>query len=101
MGHFFLKSTNLLILFGIRKNCLGSGRPVILLKKSHDSVRRAFIYNIFSISKRTMRLIKMLYEAYRRVRTVKHLTDTLPIKNILKEVGSLPPFLFNVAYTMP
>lgn len=34
----------------------------------------------------------MLYEAYRIVRTVKHLSDTFPIKNILKEVGALLPF---------
>jgi len=37
----------------------------------------------------------MLYEAYRIVRTVKHLSDTFSIKNVLKEVGALSPFLFN------
>jgi mannitol/fructose-specific phosphotransferase system IIA component len=75
--------------------------PVIVLKKSEDSVRRAFVYNISGISKRTMRVIKMLYEAYRRDRTVKHLSEAFRIKNILKEVSALSPFLFYFVYTMP
>ena len=37
----------------------------------------------------------MLYEAYTIVRTVKYLSDTFPIKNILKEVGALSSFLFS------
>ena len=37
----------------------------------------------------------MVYEAYRRVRTVEHSSDAFPIKNILKEMGVLWPFLFN------
>jgi hypothetical protein len=39
----------------------------------------------------------MSHETYKRVRTVKHLSGAFPIKNILKEVGALAPFLFNFA----
>jgi hypothetical protein len=77
---------------------VGASRPT---EEKHDSVRRAFVYNILGISKRTIRLIKMLHEAYRRVRTVKHLSDAFPFKNILKELGALSPFIFDFSYTMP
>jgi hypothetical protein len=38
-----------------------------------------------------------LSETYSRVQVGKHLSDTFPIKNGLKQGDALPPFLFNFA----
>jgi hypothetical protein len=69
--------------------------------KAYDSVRREVLFNIlteFGIPLILVRLIKMcLNETYSRVRVVKHLSDTFPIKNGLKEGDALSPFLFNFA----
>jgi hypothetical protein len=70
-------------------------------KKAYDSVRREALYNIlikFGISMKLVRLVKMcLNEPYRRVRVGKHLSDTFPIKNDLKQVDVLSPLLLNFA----
>jgi hypothetical protein len=45
-----------------------------------------------------VRLIKMcVSETYSRVRVGKHLSDTFPIKNGLKQGDALSPLLFNFA----
>jgi hypothetical protein len=45
-----------------------------------------------------VRLVKMcLNETYSRVRVDKHLSDTVPIKNGLKQEDALSPLLFNFA----
>jgi hypothetical protein len=45
-----------------------------------------------------IRLIKMcLNEAYTKVRTGKHLSDSFPIQNGLKQGDALSPLLFNFA----
>ena len=45
-----------------------------------------------------LRLMKMcLTETYSRVRVGKHLSDTLPIRNGLKQGDALSPLLFNFA----
>jgi hypothetical protein len=70
-------------------------------KKAYDSDRREVLYNILielGIPMKLVRLIKMcLSETYSRVRAGKHLSDTFPIKNGLKEGDALSPLLFNFA----
>jgi sorting nexin-29 len=70
-------------------------------KKAYDSVRREVLYNIlieFGIPSKLVRLIKMcLSETYSRVWVGTHLSDTLPIKNGLKQGDALSPLLFNFA----
>jgi hypothetical protein len=71
------------------------------LKKAYDSVRREVLYNIiieFGIPMKLVRLVKMcLNETHSRVRVGKHLSDTFPVKNGLKEGDALSPLLFNFA----
>jgi hypothetical protein len=70
-------------------------------KKAYDSVRREVLCNIlieFGIPMKLVRLIKMcLSESCSRVRVGEHLSDTLPIKNGLKQGRALSPMLFNFA----
>jgi hypothetical protein len=69
------------------------------LKKSYDSVRREVLYNIlreFGVPMNLVRLIKMcLNETYSKVRIGKHLSDSFPIQNGLKQGDALSPLLFN------
>jgi hypothetical protein len=45
-----------------------------------------------------VRLIKMcLNETYSKVRIGKHLSDSFPVQNGLKQAGALSPLLFNFA----
>jgi hypothetical protein len=59
------------------------------------------LYNIlieFGIPMKQVRLIKMcLSETFSRVRVGKHLSDTFPIKNGLKQGDALSPLLVNFA----
>jgi sorting nexin-29 len=70
-------------------------------KKAYDSVRREVLYNTlieFGIPMKLARLIKMcVSEMYSRVRVDKHLSDTFPTKNGLKQGDALSPLLFNFA----
>jgi hypothetical protein len=184
VGQFVLRSINLLILFGIKRNCLGSGRSQSLylfirrvikqiaviieayhfgnhiqilsnillsrltpyaeeiigehqggfrrnrstadhilcirhilekkreyneavhqlfidFNKDYDSVSRQFLYNIlseFGIPMKLVRLVKMYFnENYSGAEVGKHLSDTFPIKNGLKQGDALSPLLFNFA----
>jgi hypothetical protein len=58
-------------------------------KKAYDSVRREVLYNIlieFGVPMKLDRLIKMcLNETYSNVRIGKHLSDSFPIQNCIKQ----------------
>jgi hypothetical protein len=70
-------------------------------KKAYDSVRREVFYSIlieFRVPMKIVRLIKMcLNETYSKVRISKHLSDSFPIQNGLKQGSTLSPLLFNFA----
>jgi hypothetical protein len=65
-------------------------------------VRREVLYNIlieFGIPMKLVRLIKIcLNETYSKVRIGKHLSDSFPIQNCLKQGDALSPLLFNFAF---
>jgi hypothetical protein len=67
------------------------------LKKAYDSVRREVLYNIlvqFGVPMKLVGLIKMrLNETYSKVRIGKHLSDSFPIQNVLKQGDALSPLL--------
>jgi hypothetical protein len=62
-------------------------------KKYYDSVRRKVLYIIlikFEIPIKLLRLIKMcLNETYSKVHKAKHLSDSFPIENGLKQGDAL------------
>jgi hypothetical protein len=64
-------------------------------------VRREVLYNIlieFGIPTKLVRLIKIcLNETCSKVRIGKHLPDSFPIQNGLKQGDALSPLLFNFA----
>jgi hypothetical protein len=69
-------------------------------KKVYDSVRREILYNIlieFWVPMNLVRLMKMcLNETYSKVRIGKHLSDSFPIQNGLKQ-DALSSLFFNFA----
>jgi hypothetical protein len=70
-------------------------------KKTCDSVRMEVLYYIlleFGVLKKLVRLIKMcLNEMYSKVHIGKHLSDSFPIQNGLKQGDVLSPMLLNFA----
>jgi hypothetical protein len=69
------------------------------LKKVYDSVGREVLYSVliqFGVLMKIGRLIKMfLSKTYNKVLTGKHLSDSFPIQNGLKQGDTLSPLLFN------
>jgi hypothetical protein len=67
-------------------------------KKAYDSVRREVLYYIlteFGVNMILVRFIKMcLNETYSKVHIGKHLSDSFPIQNSLKQGDALSPLLF-------
>jgi hypothetical protein len=70
-------------------------------KRAYDSVRREVLYNIlieFGLPMKLVRFFKMcLNETYSKVCIGKHLSDSFPIQNGLKQGEALSPMLFNFA----
>jgi sorting nexin-29 len=69
-------------------------------KKACNSVRREVLYNVlieFGIRMKLVRLVMCLNETYSRVQVGKHLSETFPFKNGLKQGDALSPLLFNFA----
>jgi hypothetical protein len=70
-------------------------------RKAYDLVRREVFYNIFrefGVHMSVVRMIQMcLNETYNKVRTDKHLSDSFPIQNGLKQGDDLTPLLFSSA----
>jgi hypothetical protein len=70
-------------------------------KKAYDSVRRVVLYNIlieFGVPVKLFRLIQMcLNKTHSKVHIRKHLSDSVPIQNGLKQGDALLPLLFNFA----
>jgi hypothetical protein len=68
---------------------------------SYDSVRREVLYNIlieFGVPMKLVSLSKMcLNETYSKVCIGKHLSDSFPIHNGLKQGDALSLLLFNFA----
>jgi hypothetical protein len=135
------RSTNSLILFGIRKNCLISGRSLLLyqftkrvikLNNNYHGIsllsasykillgiisvdfdvkdqlvirfsafvrywRKMGVHQLFIDFKKLVRFMKMcLDETYNKVHICKHLSESFPIQNCLKQ-DVLSPLLFNFA----
>jgi hypothetical protein len=71
-------------------------------KKAYDTVKREVLYNNLlesSTHKKLVRLITMcLNETYSKIHVCKHLSDTFPIQNGLKQGDALLPLLFNFAF---
>jgi hypothetical protein len=69
--------------------------------KAYDLARTEVLYSIlieFGIPMTLIRLIKMcLSEIYSKVRIGKHLSDSFPIQNGLKQGDALSPLLFYFA----
>ena len=67
-------------------------------KKAHYSVTRDVLYNILIAFGIPMKLVRLRRnDTYRRVWVVKHLSEMLPVKNGLKQGGTLLPLFFNCA----
>jgi hypothetical protein len=71
----------------------------IHFKKAYDSVRREVLYHNLielGVPMKLVKLIKMcLNETYSKVRIGKHLSDSFPIQNGLKQgAASLPVEIF-------
>jgi hypothetical protein len=70
-------------------------------KKAYDSVRREVFYsNVIECGEhmKLVRLIKMcINKTNSKVRIGRHLCDTFPVQNGLKQGDSLSPLLFNFA----
>jgi hypothetical protein len=66
-----------------------------------ETVRREVLYNILiesGVPMKLARLIKMcLNETYSKIRIGKHLSDSFPIQNSLKQGDALSPLLFDFA----
>jgi hypothetical protein len=71
----------------------------IHFKRAYESVRREVLYNIlieFWVPMKLVTLTNMsLDETYSKIRIGKHLSDTFPTKNGLKQGDALSPLLFN------
>jgi hypothetical protein len=69
--------------------------------KAYESVRKEVLFSIlieFGVPMSLVRLIKMcLNETYSKVRIGKHLSDSFPIRNCLKQGDALSPPLLNFA----
>jgi hypothetical protein len=71
-------------------------------KNAYYSVRREVLYTVlieFGVSMKLLRLIKeCLNETYIKIRKGKHLSDSFPTQNGLKQGDTLSPLLFNFSF---
>jgi hypothetical protein len=76
-------------------------QPFTVFKKSYDSGRKELLYNVlieFGIHIKLVRLIEMcLKETYSKIRIGKHLFESFPIQNGLKQGDASSQLLFNFA----
>jgi hypothetical protein len=83
----------LLIIYSVFVKYIRKNQLFIGFKKTYDSVRKMALYNIlnvFGISMKLVRLIKMcLNETYSRNRVGQHMSGMFPIKNGLKHGDAL------------
>jgi hypothetical protein len=71
-------------------------------KKTYDSVRMEILYNIFIefwVPMKLMKLIKMcLNETFSKVRIGKHLSDSFPIQNGVRQGDALCSLIFQLYF---
>jgi hypothetical protein len=81
-----------------------SASAITDLKKVYDSDKREVLYNFLleiGIPEKLARIIKMcLNETCSKIRVSKHLFNTFPTQNGLKQ-DELSPLLFNFALELP
>jgi hypothetical protein len=70
---------------------------IIDFKEGYDSFRREVFCNVLIEFSIPMKLVRLIYETYSRVRIGKNSSDMFPLVNGLKQGDAVTPLLFNFA----